>query len=147
MESYSKGTEVTNLTNSKSYITKHIVIIRSKQPLLCKNYEVIKLKVILLSIMNLVFSRASHDRTITFNDIATKVHIPLDQVEWMLMKALSLNLIKGTMNELKQTIEVTWVQPRVLNKLNIEMLSVQLEAWTAKVKSTLLTVEEQAAEL
>ena len=118
-----------------------------KQPVLSANQATIKQKVILLSIMNLVFNKPSHDRIISFGEIAAHVHVPLEQVEWVLMKALSLKLIKGSINELNQTVDVTWVMPRVLSLDNIRMISEQLGSWSEKVKSTLLTVEDQAAEL
>lgn len=111
------------------------------------NLAVIKQKVILLSIMNLVFSRSSHDRNISFVDIAKAADIPLKEVEWALMKALSLKLVKGNINEVAQTVQVTWVQPRVLSREHIEMLCDQLGVWTDKVKTTLTTVEDHATEL
>jgi 26S proteasome regulatory subunit N9 len=114
---------------------------------LADNLANIKQKVILLSIMNLVFSRSSHDRNITFTDISKAASIPLKEVEWALMKALSLKLIKGTIDEVAQTVQVTWVQPRVLSREHISMLCDQLGVWTDKVKTTLVTVEDHASEL
>ena len=46
-----------------------------------------------------------------------------------LMKALSLKLIKGTINEAEQTCTVTWVLPRVLNKDDIRIIDTQLDVW------------------
>jgi len=117
------------------------------EPKLGANHAAIKQKVILLSIMNLVFGRSSHDRNISFQDISSTVGIPLKEVEWALMKALSLKLIKGTIDEVGQTVQVTWVQPRVLNREHISMLSQQLGVWAEKVKTTLTTVEDHATEL
>ena len=114
---------------------------------LAGSLPVVKQKVILLGIMNLVFSRPAHDRNIPFTDVATATGIPLDEVEWALMKALSLNLIKGSINEVEQSVEVSWVQPRMLNMGNIEMLCSQLAVWTDKVTTTLTTVEGHASEL
>lgn len=116
-------------------------------PSLVSGVEVIRQKVTLLSVMNLAFKRHPHDRCIAFADIAAAASIPLDRVEWVLMRALALNLIKGTMDEIAQTIQVTWVMPRVLNKEHIALVAGQLEGWMARVKSTLTTVEDQAAEL
>jgi len=118
-----------------------------KRSVLMKNQENIKEKLILLSIMNLVFSRASHDRNITFQDVAKATELRVNEVEWALMKALSLGLIRGIIDEIHSTIQVTWVQPRVLSKQNLQMISQQLDGWTDRVKETLLTVEDLAAEL
>lgn len=50
------------------------------QPSLASSQELVKQKVVLLSVMNLIFERPSHDREIDFNVIAEKARIPLDQV-------------------------------------------------------------------
>ena len=63
------------------------------------------------------------------------------------MKALSLNLIKGEINEVNNMINITWVVPRILNTNHITMLSTQLGAWADKVKSTLVTVEDLASDM
>lgn len=39
------------------------------------------------------------------------------QVEHLIMKALSLKLVRGTIDELDKTVTITWVQPRVLGNL------------------------------
>lgn len=124
--------------NQKSY---------AGMPKLSENHEVIKQKVILLSIMNLVFNRSAHDRNITFSEIASCAGIPLTEVEWAVMKAFSLKLIKGSINGITETVQVSWVQPRVLNKGHVEVLCSQLEMWTEKVKTALTTVEDHSAEL
>lgn len=51
------------------------------QPSLAAKHEDIKKKVVLLCLLNIAFERPSHDRTISFVDIASKTRIPLDQVE------------------------------------------------------------------
>ena len=117
------------------------------QPSLSSRHEEIKKKLVLLSLMNIVFERPSHDRTITFTDIATRIRIPLDQVEWVLMRAMSLGLIKGTIDGCDQTVSVTWVLPRVLDNEQLGILVKQLEGWTDKVKTTLVSVSDQTSEI
>lgn len=63
------------------------------------------------------------------------------------MKALSLGLIKGIIDEVDQQISVTWVQPKVLDHEQIKVIVGQLNDWSERVKRTLLNVEEQALEL
>ena len=52
------------------------------------------------------------------------------QVEWVLMRAMSLGLIRGVMDQVDGSVEVSWVQPRVLDQTQIEMLSSQLSQWS-----------------
>lgn len=48
------------------------------------------------------------------------------------MRAMSLGLIKGVIDEVDAIVNITWVQPRVLDKAQISMLSEQLNGWTEK---------------
>ena len=36
-------------------------------------------------------------------------------VEMLVIRALSLNLVKGVIDEVDERVHMTWVQPRVLN--------------------------------
>lgn len=118
-----------------------------QQPVLASRHEFIKQKVVLLCVMNIVFQRHSHDRCVPFQDIASKSGVPLEQVEWVLMKAMSIGLIKGNIDEVSQHVNVTWVQPKTLTKPELSLLSEQLETWTEKVKTSLVTMEDHTPEL
>ena len=48
------------------------------------------------------------------------------------MRAMSLGLLKGTMDEVQQEFSVTWVQPRVLDKDQLALLRNQLDGWTER---------------
>eukprot|EP00602_Paraphysomonas_sp_CaronLab_P000635 CAMPEP_0185025892 /NCGR_PEP_ID=MMETSP1103-20130426/9438_1 /TAXON_ID=36769 /ORGANISM="Paraphysomonas bandaiensis, Strain Caron Lab Isolate" /LENGTH=375 /DNA_ID=CAMNT_0027559273 /DNA_START=1 /DNA_END=1128 /DNA_ORIENTATION=+ len=117
------------------------------QDVLRNCHDKIQQKVVLLALMNMVFKRPSHDRTIAYADIAHVARLPLDQVDWVLMRAMSLGLIKGSIDQVDQTVNVTWVQPRVLDKDQVGMLVKQIDGWTEKVKKTLVAVEDQTLEL
>lgn len=52
----------------------------SSQPALVRDHEAIKQKVVLVALMNLVYDKPAHERTISYSEIAKKVRIPLDQV-------------------------------------------------------------------
>jgi len=57
------------------------------------------------------------------------------------MKALSLGLIRGRIDETTKTVFVNWVQPRVLSMSQISTMQHRLEEWSEKVKQSLLLVE------
>jgi len=117
------------------------------QPFLAAKHEFVKKKIVLLSLMNIAFEKHSHDRTLTFTLIAARTKIPIDQVEWVLMKAMSLGLIKGNIDEVEQTVNITWVQPRVLDKEQLGLVREQIDDWTKRVKSAVSTMKDQTAEL
>ncbi len=117
------------------------------QAALANKHEDVKQKVVLLALLNMAFIRGSNDREISFADIAAVTYVPLEQVEWVLMRAMSVNLIKGSIDQVDQSVSVTWVQPRVLDKQQLEVISGQLGGWATRVKDTLVMVEDQTAEL
>lgn len=48
------------------------------------------------------------------------------------MRAMSLGLIKGIIDGVEEVVNVTWVQPRVLDKGQLNLLHDQLGAWTER---------------
>lgn len=57
------------------------------------------------------------------------------------MRALSLGLIKGVIDEVDGIFTVTWVQPRILNKDQITQLNQKLTDWGEKVKNAVRAME------
>ena len=53
------------------------------------------------------------------------------------MRAMSLGLIKGTIDEVDKTVNVTWVQPRVLDRTEVATISQQLGDWVERYVCTL----------
>lgn len=119
----------------------------NSQPALVNRREYVKEKVALLALMVLVFQRPSHERNIPFLQIAEATRLPVEQVEWLVMRALSCKLIKGSIDQVDSIVRVSWVQPRVLENSQITELVTRLDEWGKKVNSTLLYVEEQTPEL
>ncbi|KAL3822353.1 hypothetical protein ACHAXA_001730 [Cyclostephanos tholiformis] len=106
------------------------------QPSLVSRAEAVKEKITLLALVNMIFERPSLERTLSFEDIADRVVVPVDQVEWVIMRALSLKLISGTMDQVDQTVDVHWVMPRVLNNAQISELATRFGEWAVKVSKT-----------
>ncbi|KAL3762880.1 hypothetical protein ACHAWU_001027 [Discostella pseudostelligera] len=106
------------------------------QPSLVSRAEAVKEKITLLALVNMIFERPSLERTLSFEDIADRVVVPIDQVEWVIMRALSLKLIKGTMDQVDQTVDVHWVMPRVLDNKQMSELATRFGEWAVKVSKT-----------
>jgi len=117
----------------------------SQQPGLVANQKLLNDKIAILALMELAFKRPSDQRTISFHDVAAASKVPTDQAEHLIMKALSLKLVKGTIDELDKTVTITWVQPRVLDIHQIAGMKDRLGAWTQKVQSTLVFMESAIA--
>jgi 26S proteasome regulatory subunit N9 len=119
----------------------------SSYPTLVDGLGGLKKKVVLLALINIAFERSANDRQISFADIAARTHIDVDQVEWVIMRAMSLNLVKGSIDQVEQFVNITWVQPRILDKQQLGVVANQLDGWAVRVKETYLSVEDQTSEL
>ncbi|VDM00483.1 unnamed protein product [Schistocephalus solidus] len=100
----------------------------------------------LLALMELFFRRPPNQRTVSFEDIAKATGTSIDKVEFTVMRALSLNLMKGRIDEVKNTVSLVWLQPRVLDLDQIASMAERLKAWNTSVESTrnLVAVDAKA---
>ena len=57
----------------------------------------------------------------------------------------SLQLIRGSLDQVSGTADITWVQPRVLEGSQLDLLAQQFTTWQDAVGKTGLEVEEQRA--
>ncbi|KAI0053498.1 hypothetical protein FA95DRAFT_1481942 [Auriscalpium vulgare] len=104
-----------------------------QEPILLNNYPFLRQKICLMSLIESVFQRSAYDRTMSFQTISEETRLPLDEVEHLVMKALSLKLIRGSIDEVDQKAAITWVQPRVLSRTQIGQLADRLREWNDKL--------------
>ena len=118
----------------------------AKQPLLVNSIGFLRQKLCLMTLIEIVFKRSKESRGhMSFTEIANETRIPLDEVEHLVMKALSLGLIKGHIDQVSQIVLVTWVQSRILDKVQINNLRDRLTDWTEKVNSQVTSLESDAS--
>ncbi|CAG5126461.1 unnamed protein product [Candidula unifasciata] len=99
----------------------------SAQPDLKAHETAMRNKINLLCIMEMTFQRPATDRQLTFDNIAQTAKINKNDVELLVMKALSLGLIRGSIDEIEQKCHMTWVQPRVLDRKQIASMQTRLD--------------------
>lgn len=99
-------------------------------------------KMCLMALLEMVFSRPSHSWALPFQDIANQIRLPFNEVEILAMKALSLGLIKGSIDETAQLLRITWVQPRYLNREQIGHLSDRLRSLKSNISTMLEKIKE-----
>lgn len=116
-------------------------------PALACRHEEVKKKAVLMSVCAAALERHPHDREISFAELAHGACISIDQVEWVLMRGMSLGLFKGVIDGVDQSVNISWVLPRVLDTEQISLLKVQMDNWSDRVRTTLLSVEDQTVEL
>ena len=109
--------------------------------------ELLNEKVKLLSLMEIVFTKQAKNRSVTFDEVATAADVPPEQVEILIMKGLSLGLVKGTIDEIDQQASLHWVQPRVLDLDQLTDMHARLGTWLDTVNAAVSMVENTAPEL
>lgn len=142
-----------NVQHFEQVTTQYAQEIQS-QPALANRMNVVQEKITLLALVNMVFDRPSSERTLSFTDIAARIYTSnaankeeqLNQVEWVIMRALSLHLVEGTMDQVAQEFHVTWVMPRVLTTPQIAELASRFGSWAVKVSQTKDYVTEHTQE-
>ncbi|KZT50891.1 PCI-domain-containing protein [Calocera cornea HHB12733] len=108
----------------------------SREPILAVNHTFLRQKICLMALIETVFQRKGRqdkERPIGFQTIAEETRLPQDEVEHLVMKALSLKLIRGTLDQVSEQAHISWVQPRVLGREQIEQLAVRLNDWTERL--------------
>lgn len=76
-------------------------------------------KVRIIAFLEMIFELNKDERSIKFTKIAQHCQIEQNDVELLVMKAMSLELIKGTIDEVEQVVHVDWSQPRYLSKSHL----------------------------
>mmetsp|Transcript_36317 Transcript_36317/g.37698 ORF Transcript_36317/g.37698 Transcript_36317/m.37698 type:complete len:389 (-) Transcript_36317:60-1226(-) len=117
------------------------------ESVLTNKKELLDLKVRITALLDLVFQKNKNERVLSFREISAGCCCDSDQVEVIVMKALSLGLIKGHLDEVEKVLVVTWIQPKYLEKEKLSMLSDRLDAWINKTNKTLVDFEEKSKSL
>ncbi|KAL3938787.1 MAG: hypothetical protein SGBAC_006373 [Bacillariaceae sp.] len=108
----------------------------ASQPALVNMGQQMQEKMTLLALVKMIFERPSSERTVNFSTIAQVLEIPLEQVEWVIMRAFSVKLMEGSMDQVDGIVHVTWILPRVLDNGQMSDLASRFGEWAGKVAKT-----------
>ncbi|KAI9351834.1 hypothetical protein DFJ73DRAFT_831097 [Zopfochytrium polystomum] len=112
------------------------------EPLLVKSVAFLSQKLCLMTLMESVFRRSKEERgKLPFAAISKDTRVAVNEVEHLVMKALSLGLVRGSIDEIDQCVNITWVQPRVLDVSQIRLLKQRLSEWSIAVKKRVVSLE------
>lgn len=115
--------------------------------LLQRHQQFLYQKISLSALTQLVFSRAPNDRSMTFATISEETKVSLDEIEHLIMKALSLGLLKGSIDQVDEVARITWVQPKVLDKSGIEAMRQRLRDWDSGVEKLGVWIENSGQDV
>lgn len=82
--------------------------------MLGKNSKNLEQKIRLMAFLELAFNLPKSNRVITFDKLSKICGIPIDHVEFMVMKAMALELVKGSIDQIRGEVTIGWVAPKVL---------------------------------
>ncbi|KAI0443072.1 hypothetical protein F4803DRAFT_336403 [Xylaria telfairii] len=105
----------------------------SSNRLLQDHEDEIREKIYLAALTESVFRRPPHERAMTFSTISADTKVRPNQIEHLVMRALSLGLVRGTIDQVDEIVNFTWVQPRILDMSQIASMSQRLGEWGENV--------------
>ena len=119
----------------------------SKTPLSTPDARVcITKKTATLALMDLAFRKNKNERVLTFNEIAKHCRIGANEIELLVIKAINMNLIKGIIDQVSQTVEISWVHSRVLDKTRMKLLMDKIDSWIGSTTDIVSQLENIAPE-
>ena len=105
----------------------------SKNKLLDEHKMFLYQKISLSALTETVFRRPAHDRAMTFATISDETKVQPNEIEHLIMKALSLGLLRGSIDQVAEIARINWVQPKVLDMKQIDGMRVRLKEWDSSV--------------
>lgn len=118
-----------------------------KNPILKENKIFLYQKISLAALTELVFKRPPHDRAMTFQTISQETKVKPNEIEHLLMKALSVGLLRGKIDQVAEVARINWVQPKVLERSQIEGMRQRIKEWDSNVNDLGHWIEDQGKDV
>lgn len=106
----------------------------AKNQVLAGRIDFLRQKMCLMALVECIFAHLKESRQLAFAVIAEASRVPVEEVEFLLMKALSLGIIKGSIDEVGQSVTIDWVQPRVLDRSQLMDLRASIHSWKERIR-------------
>lgn len=88
----------------------------------------------IISFLELLFACDKDDRSLSFERIAQHCNVGKDDVELLVMKAMSLQLVRGIIDEVDEVAHINWILPRYLNAGHLNIMVSKLKEWEGKME-------------
>jgi 26S proteasome regulatory subunit N9 len=123
-----------NLSDWNTYISS-----QAKDPVITNNIDFLNQKIRIMALMEGIWSisGSSNDpqHDMSFSTIAQLTHTPEQEIEFLIMKTMSLGLIRGTIDQVSQIVHINWIQPRILDIGQIRLMHKQVTKWQEMSRS------------
>lgn len=100
-------------------------------------------KLLISCFIEMAFKQQTKDKCLSFQAIANKTGLLLDEVEMLVMKAMSLHLVKGKIDQVSECVYISWIQPRMITKVPIADMITRLDSWCTEVNNIYCKIHEQ----
>lgn len=134
------------ITEFASAIQRHQDFI-SRFPAIMKEMAYLDQKVRILAFLELLFNCGKDERCLSFEKLAQSCMIQTTEVEMLVMKAMSLELVRGHIDEVEKTVQINWIMPRYLSMEHLKVLVNRMEDWEHKMENIIRVVENGSEEL
>mmetsp|Transcript_15933 Transcript_15933/g.34485 ORF Transcript_15933/g.34485 Transcript_15933/m.34485 type:complete len:391 (+) Transcript_15933:168-1340(+) len=108
---------------------------------------VLRPKMCALALLELAFRKPKKQRRLSFEELSEHCRVTVKEVEFLVMKAMCANLIKGQIDEVQQCVMVTWCKPRILDNARIDLMRERMDAWGQQSDLLLKHLEDMTPEL
>jgi 26S proteasome regulatory subunit N9 len=116
-------------------------------PLLVAGKSALLSKVVLMALLEMAARRPPSERSLSFADVAEKCMIPETQVEWLVMRACSKDLLHATIDGVDRVVHVEYVRPRAIGREGTASLAAAVRGWVERTHEQVLIVEEGAGDI
>ena len=114
----------------------------NSEDILRNNYTLIKIKIRIAALMDLIFQKNKNERVLSFKEISQVCFCSLDDIEILLIKAMSLGLVRGHIDEVENKFIVNWIQPKYLDNEKITILHDRVGQWIQKSEKVLVYFQD-----
>ncbi|CDK29032.1 unnamed protein product [Kuraishia capsulata CBS 1993] len=138
-----------DLTSFNKAVDQYSAQIKNDSAVVYESLNFLRQKICITALIELVFSKPTNGKVLNFQEILNYITIlnSFDEVEHLIMKCLSLGLIKGSINQIKSQVEINWVQPRTMSKKQIATMSDKLVSWNGQVNGLVTYMNDKGKEL
>lgn len=120
---------------------KHQDLLR-QQPVLVNAEAKIDEKLRLTALVKLVL--ANPRQALSFDEI--RATLQLEEIEMLVMRAFAVGWLRGTIDQVEGTVEITYVEPaKVLSKPQLDSLAEQFDKWATSVNDQYSQMKDQTS--
>jgi len=128
-------------------LAKHKAQLDATPELKGKEATVLRPKMAALALMELAFRKPKKQRNLSFAELTEHCRVAPKEVEALVMKAMCAELIKGKIDEVAQMVVITWVKPRILDNVRIDLMRERMDTWAQQTGYLVEHLEDMTPEL